>query len=82
VYYLFVVGTDFGAFSRSIPKEGKPKVEVGQTMCGRWLASRGHKVVHHYRLLLDRLEVDDVRWSTYDDHREICSFQLIITYSG
>lgn len=26
--------------------------------------------MHHYRLLLDRLEVDDVRWSTYDNHRD------------
>ena len=49
---------------------------------GRWLTSRGHKDVHHYRLRLDRLEVDDVRFSTYDDHRAMCPFQLMCTYSG
>jgi len=38
--------------------------------------------VHYYRVLLDRLEVDDVRWSTYDDHREMCPFQPIVTYPG
>ena len=25
---------DFGAFARSVPKEGKHEVEAGQTMCG------------------------------------------------
>ena len=38
--------------------------------------------MHHYRSRLDRLEVDDVRWSTYDDHREIPPFQFSVTYSG
>jgi len=38
--------------------------------------------MHHYRSRLDRLEVDDVRWSTYDDHREMRPFQLIVTYYG
>ena len=38
--------------------------------------------MHHYCLLLDRLEMDDVRWHTYEDHREIRPFQLIVTYSG
>jgi len=26
--------------------------------------------------------VDDVRWSTYDDHRDMRPFQLIVSYSG
>ena len=38
--------------------------------------------MHHYCLLLDRLEMDDVRWHTYEDHREIRPFQLIVSYSG
>jgi hypothetical protein len=37
--------------------------------------------VHHYRLLLDRLEVDDVRFCTYGDHREVRPFQVLCTYS-
>jgi len=38
--------------------------------------------VHHYRLRLDHLEVDDVKFSTYDDHRAVRPFQLMCTYSG
>jgi hypothetical protein len=38
--------------------------------------------VHHYRRLLDCLEVDDVKWYTYDDHRAVHPFQTICTYSG
>ena len=38
--------------------------------------------MHHYRLRLDRLEVDDVRFCTYGDHREVRPFQLLCTYSG
>jgi len=49
---------------------------------GRWLTSRGHKDVHHYRLRLDHLEVDDMRFSTYGVHREMHPFQFLCTYSG
>jgi len=49
---------------------------------GRWLTIRGHKDVHHCRLRLDRLEVDDVWFSTYGDHREVRPFQFLCTYSG
>jgi len=38
--------------------------------------------VQHYRLRLDRLEADDVRLSTYGDHRDVRPFQLLCTYSG
>jgi len=38
--------------------------------------------VQHYRLLMDRLEVDDVRFSTHGDNREVRPFQLLCTYSG
>jgi len=38
--------------------------------------------VHHYRLLLNRLEVDDVRFCTYGDHRGLRPFQILCTYSG
>ena len=38
--------------------------------------------MHHYRLRLDHLEVDDVKFSTYDDHRAVRPFQLMCTYSG
>ena len=47
----------------------------------RWQPSRGNTVANHYRRILDRLEVNDVKWSTYDDHRAICPFQLICPYS-
>ena len=30
--------------------------------------------MHHYRLRLDRLEVDDVRFCTYGDHRGVHLF--------
>ena len=38
--------------------------------------------MHHYRSRLDCLEVDDVRWHTYEDHRAVHPFQLIVTFSG
>ncbi|XP_024642097.1 uncharacterized protein [Medicago truncatula] len=66
-----------GPYPRKTNKSWKPE----RPYAWRWLTSRGHTDVHHYRLLLDRLEVDDVRFSTYGDHREIHPFQLIVTYS-
>ena len=57
-------------------------MEKGETCAGRWLTSRGHVDVQHYRLRLDRLEVDDVRFCTYRDHIEVRPFQLLCTYSG
>jgi hypothetical protein len=38
--------------------------------------------VYHYRLRLDRLEVDDVRFCTYGNHSEVHSFQFLCIYSG
>jgi len=64
------------------PRKKNTKWKPDRPCVGRWLTSRGHKDVHHYRLQLDRLEVDDVRFSTYDDHREVRPFQLMCTYSG
>jgi hypothetical protein len=34
VYHLFVAGMDFGASTRSVPKEEKQELEAGETMCG------------------------------------------------
>ena len=48
---------------------------------GRLLTSRGHNDVHYYRLRLDRLEVDDVRFCTYGDHRGVHPFQILCNYS-
>jgi len=45
-------------------------------------ARRWHIDVQHYCLLLDHLEVDDVRFCTYGDHREVRPFQFMCTYSG
>jgi len=64
------------------PRQKNTKWKSDIPYAGRWLTRRGHTVVHHYRLLLDLLEVDDVRFSTYDDHRAVSHFQLICTYSG
>jgi hypothetical protein len=82
VYYFFVAGMNFGAFARSIPKEENQELEVGETMCGEIAYYQRAYNCAHYRLLLDRVEVDEVRWSTYDDHRKMRPFQLIVTYSG
>jgi hypothetical protein len=38
--------------------------------------------VHHYCLPPDRLGVDDVRFSTYENHREVRPFQLMCSYTG
>jgi len=64
------------------PRKPNAKWKPERPNAGRWLTSIGHKVVHHYRLLLDRLEVDDVRWHTHEDHKVVHPFQLIVTYSG
>ena len=56
---------------------------MAQRPCvGRWFTSRGHKDVHHYRFCLDRLEVDDVRFSTYGDHRDVHPFQLLCRHGN
>jgi len=66
----------------SYPWKKNTKWKPDRPCAGRWLTRRGHKDVHHYRLQLDRLDVDDVRFSTYDDHRAVRPFQLMCTYSG
>ncbi|XP_039683953.1 uncharacterized protein [Medicago truncatula] len=60
--------------SGSYPRKKNKEWTSKRPCARRWLASRWHTDVHHYRLLLDRLEVDDVRFSTYGDNREIRSF--------
>jgi len=67
-----------GSYPRKLGKSWKPE----RPCVGRWLTSRGHTDVHHYRLRLDRLEVDDVRFCTYGDHIGVCPFQILCTYSG
>ncbi|AET01313.1 hypothetical protein MTR_8g011090 [Medicago truncatula] len=64
------------------PKKHNRSWKPERSCAGRWLTTRGHIVVHHYRSRLDRLEVYDMKWSTYDDHRAVHPFQLINTYSG
>lgn len=49
---------------------------------GRWLPTKGHSNVQHYRFALKRLEVDDIRWCTYNDRREALPFKEIYIYSG
>ena len=67
-----------GPYPRKKSKSWKPE----RPCVWRWLTSMGHIDGKHYRLLLDRLEVDDVRFCTYGDHREVRPFQLLRTYSG
>ena len=38
--------------------------------------------MHHYRVLLARLEVDDVRFCTYGDHRKMHSFSASVHLLG
>ena len=59
------------------PRKSNTKWKPERPCAGRWHTTRGHTVVHHYRL-----EVEDVRFFTYHDHREVRSFQLMCTYSG
>ncbi|RHN59974.1 hypothetical protein MtrunA17_Chr4g0020021 [Medicago truncatula] len=74
-------GMDFGAFSSPYPRKPNKSQKPERPCAGRWLTSRGHSIVHHYRRLLDRLEVDDAKWSAYDDKRAVRPFQIICTYS-
>jgi len=62
-----------GPYPRKKNKSWKPE----RSCAGKWLTTRGHTTMHHYRSRLDRLEVDDVRWSAYDDHREMRPFNLL-----
>jgi hypothetical protein len=43
---------------------------------------KGNSCVMHYRTALDHLEVDDVRFSTYDDRRLVHPFDEIYKYYG
>jgi len=64
------------------PRKPNTKWKKERPCAGRWLTSRGHVDVQHYRLRLDRLEVDDARFCTYGDHRRVRPLQLLCTYSG
>jgi hypothetical protein len=64
------------------PRKRSTKWKPNRPCAGRWLTSKWHKDVHHYRLRLDRLEVDDVRFSIYDDHGGVRPFLLMCTYLG
>ena len=64
------------------PRKPNTKWKLERPCAARWLTSKGHIEVQHYRLQLDRLEVGDVRFSTYGDHREVRPFLLLCNYSG
>jgi hypothetical protein len=64
------------------PRKRNPEWDPRTPCARRWLTSKGHKSVHHYRSRLDRMEVDGVRFSTYGDHRDVHPFNILCTYSG
>jgi hypothetical protein len=67
-----------GPYPRKRNRDWDPRTPCA----GRWLTTKGHTDVHHYRVVLDRLEVDDVRFSTYGDRRDVRPFSMLCTYSG
>ncbi|XP_024626761.1 protein MAIN-LIKE 1-like [Medicago truncatula] len=65
----------------SYPSKSNKIWKAHMPCAGRWLTRRGQTTVHHYHRLLDRIWVDDAKWSTYHDHRAVRHFQIICTYS-
>ena len=51
-------------------------------IAAKWEIQRGHREGKTYRALLDRLEMADVCWRPYEEHREIQKFDEIFWYSG
>ena len=48
----------------------------------RYMLRQGHVIQQSYRKALDRLEVDDINFYTYDSHRESHPVEDIIWFSG
>ena len=51
-------------------------------VAAKWTLQKGHGVGVTYRSLLNHLQFDDVCWRSYEEHREIQSFEEIFWYSG
>ncbi|RHN64984.1 putative aminotransferase-like, plant mobile domain-containing protein [Medicago truncatula] len=51
-------------------------------VAAKWALQKGHGEGVMYRILLDRLQFDDVMWRSYEEHRDIQDFEEIFWYSG
>ncbi|XP_039688062.1 protein MAINTENANCE OF MERISTEMS-like [Medicago truncatula] len=51
-------------------------------VAARWKLQKGHGEGITYRSLLDRIQLDDVCWRPYEEHREIQDFEEVFWYSG
>ncbi|XP_039684137.1 protein MAINTENANCE OF MERISTEMS-like [Medicago truncatula] len=51
-------------------------------VAARWKLQKGHGEGITYRSLLDRIQLDDVCWRPYEEHREIHDFEEVFWYSG
>lgn len=78
----FVQGWFLAHFPEVYPHDHNDKYKQNYPCAARWIPHRGHANPKPYRLALDRLEMDDVTWMPYEDHREIQEFVEICWYSG
>ncbi|GAU10640.1 hypothetical protein TSUD_419770 [Trifolium subterraneum] len=51
-------------------------------ICAKYLPMKGYKYPDEHRTTLDRMEVDEVTFRPYEDHRYIRPFEDICWYSG
>jgi len=56
------------------PRVPNPKYTSHWSCVGICIPTRGHSNVNIYRLLFDRLDVDDIIWRLYKDHGEVQPF--------
>ncbi|GAU31987.1 hypothetical protein TSUD_359320 [Trifolium subterraneum] len=59
-----------------------PKYRHRDPICAKYLPMKGYKYPDEHMTTLDRMEVDEVTFRPYEDHRHIRPFEDICWYSG
>jgi hypothetical protein len=62
--------------------DDNPKYILNYPFAAKCAIQRGHGEGLTYRVLLDRLDMADVCWRSYEEYKEIQDFEKIFWYSG
>lgn len=74
-------GLDYGAYQRNISYFDDPHAAFDMPHALRFIRSRGQKTIDKYMMFLDRLKVNNMIFSPYDDHRKTRPFEEVCWYS-
>jgi hypothetical protein len=69
-------------FNKISPHQIEDNYDHSEPLASMFYAGKGHKSPCNYRTFLDRMEVDEVEFNPYEEHRAARPFEDISWYSG